>query len=151
MKISINQNLVEFVFAGWFYDLRDQDPEYDDIYFWMPPTWTILFFATFNIGVGPISWALLGDVFPMQIRETAVACAVAFNWLLSLIVTMTFGEMLDTLGVPKTMWLFAGFCWIAGTLCALLVKDTRDHSLAKIQKSFGIDDGQVEMDSIERS
>ncbi|GAB1860365.1 Sugar transporter ERD6-like 6 [Camponotus japonicus] len=136
---------------GWFYELRDQDPEYDDIYFWMPPTWTALFFAAFNIGVGPISWALLGDIFPMQIRETAVACAATFNWLLCLIATMTFGEMLDALGVTKTMWLFAGFCWLAGILCALLVKDTRGHSLAKIQESFGIDNRREETNSEEQT
>jgi len=131
--------------------LRDQDPEYDDIYFWMSPTWTTLFFATFNAGIGPISWALLGDVFPMQIRETAVACVTTFNWMLSLIATMTFGEMLDVLGVPKIMWLFAGFCWIAGAFCALLLKDTRGYNMAKIQKSFGIEDGQIEMNRIEQT
>ena len=129
--------------------MRDQNPEYDDLYFWMPPTWTTLFFAAFNIGVGPISWALLGDVFPMQIRETAVACGAAFNWALSLITAMTFGEMLGVLGVPKTMWLFAGFCWTAGVLCALFVKDTRGHSLAKIQKSFSLENEQIEMNSME--
>ncbi|XP_020294864.1 facilitated trehalose transporter Tret1-like [Pseudomyrmex gracilis] len=132
------------ILLGWFYDLRDQDPEYDDIYFWMPPTWTTLFLAAFNVGVGPISWSLLGDVFPMEIRETAAAFAAAFNWLLSLIVTMTFGDMLITLGVPKTMWLFAGFCWFAGALCVLLVKDTRGRSLTEIQASFRIENEQVE-------
>ncbi|XP_018055908.1 PREDICTED: facilitated trehalose transporter Tret1-like [Atta colombica] len=137
------------ILLGWFYKLRDQNPEYDDLYFWMPPTWTTLFFAAFNIGVGPISWALLGDVFPMQIRETAVACAAAFNWALSLITAIAFGEMLGVLGVPKTMWLFAGFCWTAGVLCALFVKDTRGHSLAKIQKSFSLENEQIEMNSME--
>jgi len=117
----------------------------------MSPTWTTLFFATFNVGIGPISWALLGDVFPMQIRETAVACATTFNWMLSLIATMTFGEMLDVLGVPKIMWLFAGFCWIAGAFCALLLKDTRGYNIAKIQKSFGTEDGQIEMNRIEQT
>ncbi|XP_011702423.1 PREDICTED: facilitated trehalose transporter Tret1-like isoform X2 [Wasmannia auropunctata] len=139
------------ILLGWFYELRNQDPEYDDIYFWMPPTWTILFFATFNAGVGPISWALLGDVFPMQIRETAVACTAGFNWMLSLIATMTFGEMLGILGISKTMWLFASFCWVAGILCALLLKDTHGYSLAKIQKNFGIENEQMEMNSIERT
>ncbi|XP_036145944.1 facilitated trehalose transporter Tret1-like [Monomorium pharaonis] len=139
------------ILLGWFYKLRDQDPEYDDIFFWMPPAWMILFFIAFNIGVGPISWTLLGDIFPMQIRETAIACAVAFNWLLSLIVTMTFGEMVNTLGISKTMWLFAGFCWIAGAFYALIVKDTRSHSLVKIQKSFDIEDEQVEINSIEQT
>ncbi|XP_070517433.1 facilitated trehalose transporter Tret1 [Cardiocondyla obscurior] len=136
---------------GWFYELRNQDPEYDDIYFWMPPTWTILLFVTFSAGVGPISWALLGDTFPMQIREAAAACVVCFNWLLSLIATLTFGEMLDTLGVSKTMWLFACFCWAAGALCALFLKDTRAHSLAKIQVSFGIEDEQVPGNGVEHT
>lgn len=131
--------------------MRDQEPEYDDIYFWVPPTWTILFFASYNAGVGPISWALLGDVFPMQVRETATACVTAFNWLLSLIAMMTFEEMLEGLGVSKTMWLFASFCWIAGTLCALLLKDTRGYSLTKIQKSFGIEDEQIEMNGVEQT
>ncbi|EFN84065.1 Solute carrier family 2, facilitated glucose transporter member 8 [Harpegnathos saltator] len=137
------------ILLGWFHDLRERDPEYDDIYYWMSPAWTTLFFAAYNLGVGPISWSLLGDSFPMEVRATAAACAAAFNWLLSLIATMTFGEMLDTLGVPRSMWLFASFCWLAGALCALLVKDTRGHSLAKIQEeSLGVEEGQaVERDS----
>ncbi|KAL6264167.1 hypothetical protein P5V15_004247 [Pogonomyrmex californicus] len=138
------------ILLGWFYKLRDQDPEYDDIYFWMPSTWTILFFAAFNAGVGPISWTLLGDIFPMQIRKTAIACTVTFNWLLSLITTITFGEILNAFGVSKTMWLFAGFCWIAGGLCALLLKNTAGYSLAKIQESFGIEVGQVEIDDTDQ-
>lgn len=139
------------MFTGWFYEVRDRDPEYDDIYFWMPPTWTTLFLAAFNMGVGPISWALLGDAFPMEIRVTAVACVAALNWLLSLIATMTFGEMLDVLGVQKTLWLFAGFCWLAGAFCALFVKDTRGCSLAKIQESFAIEDRRAEADRAERA
>ncbi|XP_032684850.1 facilitated trehalose transporter Tret1-like [Odontomachus brunneus] len=124
------------VLLGWFYKLREQDPEYDDIYYWMPPTWTTLFFAAYNVGFGPISWSLLGDSFPMEMRTTAASCAAAFTWLLSLTATMTFGEMLDGLGVLRTMWLFASFCWLAGAVTVPLVKDTRGHSLAKIQESL---------------
>lgn len=102
----------------------------------MAPTWTTLFFAAYNIGVGPISWSLLGDSFPVEVRATAASCAATFTWLLSLIATMTFGEMLETLGVPRTMWLFASFCWLAGALTVVLVKDTRGHSLAQLQESL---------------
>lgn len=138
-------------FAGWFYKLREQDPEYDDIYFWMPPAWTTLFLAAFNIGVGPISWAMLGDTFPMEIRVIAPACAAGLNWLLSLTATMTFGEMLDVLGVPRTMWLFAGFCWLAGALCVLLVKDTRGLCLAEIHENLSVESGRVEINGAERT
>lgn len=127
------------VFAGWFYKLRNEEPEYDDIYFWMPPTWIALFFVAFNVGVGPISWSLLGDAFPVEIKTTAAACVVAIGWLLSLAVTMFFTEILITLGVPKTLWLFAGSCWLTGALCTLLVKETRGRSLGEIQDSFEIE------------
>lgn len=84
----------------------------------------------------------------MEIRTKATASAAAFSWVISLITTTTIGEMLLTLGVSKTMWLFAGFCWLGGALCAYLVKDTRGYSMCKIQESFGIGDEQVATNNV---
>ncbi|KAG7200720.1 hypothetical protein KM043_001271 [Ampulex compressa] len=121
------------VLLGWFHEKRDEDPEYDDIYFWMPPTWTILFLGSFNVGLGPISWALIGDVFPRRIRTPAAACVVFLSWLLSLLNTLSFGQMLRQLGIARTTWLSAGFCWISAILCGILVEDNRGRSLVDVE------------------
>lgn len=118
--------------------MRDDDPEfYDDTYGWMPPTWISLFFAAFNIGLGPISWSMLADAYPIEIRVTASTSAAFLSWLISLIATLTFGEMATALGIPRTMWLFGGFSWLAAIFAAVLVRDNRGKSLLDVQMDFG--------------
>ncbi|XP_054009242.1 facilitated trehalose transporter Tret1-like [Hylaeus anthracinus] len=127
------------ILLGWFFSLRDMDPEYDDIYFWMAPTWIILFFASFNLGLGPISWSVLGDVLPAEVRISGAAVALVLGWLVSLLATLTFDEMFVTLGTAKLMWLSAAICWLVSLFCAIVAKDTTGKSLAEVQEDFGIE------------
>ncbi|XP_043269300.1 facilitated trehalose transporter Tret1-like isoform X2 [Venturia canescens] len=126
------------ILLGWYFSVRDSDPElWDDTYGWMPPTWISLFFASFNLGLGPLSWSLLADTFPMEIRLTGATSGAFLNWLLSLTATLTFGKMAITLGIPKTMWLFGGFSGIAAIFCAILVRDNSNKSMYDIHTNFG--------------
>lgn len=124
---------------GWFFSLRDSDPEYDDIYFWMSPTWITLIFAAFNLGLGPISWSLLGDTLPEELKTSVVSMAVAFGWLISMMGTLTFDEMIISLGSTKVMWLSAAICWLIALFCAIVVKDNTGKSLIEIQDEFRIE------------
>ncbi|XP_060828782.1 facilitated trehalose transporter Tret1-like [Bombus pascuorum] len=127
------------ILLGWFFSLRDADPENDDIYFWMSPTWITLIFASFNLGLGPISWSLLGDTLPEQLKTPVVSVAVAFGWLISLMATLTFDEMIISLGGTKVMWLSAAICWLTGLFCAIVAKDNTGKSLIEIQENFRIE------------
>lgn len=115
------------------------DPEYDDIYFWMPPAWLSLLFAAFNLGLGPISWSVLGDTLPAEVKLPAAASTVAFGWLVSLLGTFTFDEMFITLGGMKAMWVSAGICWATTLFCVVLTKDTSRKSLVQVQEDFHIE------------
>ena len=126
--------------------MRDSDPEfYEDTLGWMPPTWIGLFFVAFNLGIGPISWAMLADTFPMEIRVTAATSAAFLSWLISLIATFTFGEMAISLGIPRTMWLFGAFTWIAAIFFAIFVRDNKGKTLMDIQRNFDaiVEESQV--------
>ncbi|XP_031833976.2 facilitated trehalose transporter Tret1 [Nomia melanderi] len=127
------------ILLGWFFSLRDADPEYEDIYFWMSPAWIILFFAAFNIGLGPISWSLLGDALPVELRLPVAAGVVCLGWLVSLMATLTFDEMIITLGATKAMWLSAAMCWLTTLFCAIFVKDTAGKSLIEVQEQFRVE------------
>ncbi|KAH0949027.1 hypothetical protein HN011_009427, partial [Eciton burchellii] len=127
------------ILLGCFFKLREEDPEYDDIYFWMPPTWTSLFFVAFNVGLGPISWCLVSDGFPLEIRTNAIACVVSLNWLLSLLAMLVFESALSNYGAQRTMWIFAACCWLGGALSVLFVKETHGRTLTEIQESFNGD------------
>ncbi|CAK9811553.1 Facilitated trehalose transporter Tret1 [Anthophora plagiata] len=130
---------VFLILLGWFFKLRDTDPENDDIYFWMAPTWATLIFSAFNLGLGPISWSILGDTLPEELKVPVVSGAVAFGWLISLVATLTFEEMIIKLGGTKVMWLSAAICWLIALFCAIVVKDTSGKSLIEIQEDFQIE------------
>nr|XP_033333268.1 facilitated trehalose transporter Tret1-like [Megalopta genalis] len=122
------------ILLGYFFTLRDSDPENEDIYSWMSPAWIILFFGAFNIGLGPISWSLLGDTMPFEIRLPVAAVVVCLGWLVSLISTLTFDEMIIALGATKAMWFSAAMCWLATLFCAIVVKDTTGKSLVEVHE-----------------
>ncbi|OAD53030.1 Facilitated trehalose transporter Tret1 [Eufriesea mexicana] len=126
------------ILLGWFFSLRDSDPEYDDIYYWMSPTWITLIFASFNLGLGPISWSLLGDTLPQELKTPVVSGAVALGWLFSLMATLTFDEIIISLGDTKVMWLSSAICWLIALFCAIVVKDNTGKSLIEIQEDFRV-------------
>ncbi|XP_034939558.1 facilitated trehalose transporter Tret1-like [Chelonus insularis] len=129
---------------GWYSSVRDNDPQYyDETFGWIPPACMILYFFAFNIGLGPISWSILGDIFPNEIKTVGAASAAFLSWLISLIATMTFGELAESLGISKTMWLFGGSCCLGGIFCGIFVRDTKHMSLADIQQKFAIDPTEV--------
>lgn len=103
----------------------------------MPPTLIVLLFAAFNAGIGPISWSLLGDSFPEEMKVTAASIFAAFNWLTSLLAMIYSSEMYLSIGVAKTMFLFAIFCWVGSILIAIFLRNTHRKSLSEIQKWFG--------------
>ncbi|KAK2582355.1 hypothetical protein KPH14_004689 [Odynerus spinipes] len=125
---------------GWFFNKRNEDPEYDDWYWWMPPAWFSLFFGALNLGVAPISWALLADSFPQRIKLAGAAFAALSNWILSLVAMIVFGAVRTSDSIDNAVWLFAIFCWLGAIFCAILVKDNGGKSYMEIEKSFRINE-----------
>ncbi|XP_003705143.2 facilitated trehalose transporter Tret1 isoform X1 [Megachile rotundata] len=141
---------VFLILLGWFFSLREADPEYDDIYFWMPPAWIILFFAAFNLGLGPIAWTFLGDTLPIELRTPVTSFAVTLGWLISLMATLTFEEIFISVGGTKIMWLSAAGCWLVALFCAILVMDVTGKSLVEVQQRFATESqGETERNSEE--
>ncbi|KAI4488275.1 hypothetical protein M0804_005123 [Polistes exclamans] len=126
---------------GWFFGKRLEDPEYDDWYWWMPPAWISLYFLSLNLGVAPISWALIADSFPQQIKLIGAAFAALSNWILSVIAMIVFSSLQTDDNIRKAVWLFAIVCWFGAIFCAILIKDNGRKSIYEIEKEFRIDDG----------
>ncbi|KAK0086222.1 hypothetical protein PV325_003573 [Microctonus aethiopoides] len=125
------------ILLGWYFSVRDNDPEfYEEIYGWMPPTWFALFFASFNLGLGPISWSILGDTLPNEIKTLNIVTATFISWFISFIMTLIFGKFIITLGVSYGMWIFAGVSIIGAIFFAIFIRETSNKSLIDIQNNF---------------
>lgn len=65
----------------------------------------LLFVAFFAVGMGPIPWLMMNELFPTQAIATAVSVAVATNWTCNFAVALSFRWLSSTLG----KWLFTPY------------------------------------------
>lgn len=83
----------------------------------------------FNFSWGPVMWVMLGEMFPNQIRGSALAVAGAAQWLANYAISSSFPPAAKTLGLPVTY----GFYTICAALSAIfvlrMVKETKGMEL----------------------
>jgi len=61
--------------------------------------------ALFAVGMGPIPWLMMNELFPTQALGAAVSLAVATNWICNFMVGLSFDWFTKILG----KWLFAPY------------------------------------------
>jgi SP family galactose:H+ symporter-like MFS transporter len=49
-----------------------------------------VYIASFAIGLGPVFWLLISEIFPLNIRGQAASVATMANWLSNFVVSLTF-------------------------------------------------------------
>lgn len=92
---------------------------------------TYIFF--FQGSWGSITWVLLGEIFPLGIRATAMGVATVALWGANFVVALTFPPMLDALGVGGLFAIYAFICLGAFFFVWFLVPETKGRSLEKIE------------------
>jgi MFS transporter, SP family, xylose:H+ symportor len=102
------------------------------------------YIAGFAMSWGPVTWVLLSEIFPNQIRGKAMAVAVAAQWIANYLVSWTF-PMLD--GNPTLVSHFNhGFAyWIYGVMSILaalfvwkFVPETKKRTLEQMEALWQI-------------
>ncbi|MFN8089905.1 MAG: sugar porter family MFS transporter [Mycobacterium sp.] len=86
-----------------------------------------LFVVAFGMSWGPVVWVLLGEMFPNRIRAAALGLAAAGQWAANCLITATFPELRNVLGVAY------GFYALCATLSFVFVwmwvRETKGVSL----------------------
>ena len=60
---------------------------------WIPLACVILFVAAFSLGLNPISWLLVGEVFPLEYRSLGTSLATAFSYVCAFVGVKTFVDL----------------------------------------------------------
>jgi len=66
----------------------------------------VIYVACFAFGLGPIFWLMISEIYPLRVRGAAMSVATVANWVLNLVVAVTFLTLVDGLGRPGTFWLY---------------------------------------------
>lgn len=105
----------------------------------MAPTWIALYFAAFNIGVGPLSWSLYADAFPVEIKVIGATIVASFSWTMSLIAVFVLYKLSIAYNIVTAIWAFAGISWFGTLFLLYFVQETKGKSLTNIQEEFGME------------
>lgn len=91
-----------------------------------------IYVGCFAIGLGPVFWLLISEIYPLKIRGRAMSVATVTNWASNLLVALTFLSLLHTLGRSWTFWLYAIVGVVAWIFVYRLVPETKGCTLEEI-------------------
>jgi sugar porter (SP) family MFS transporter len=96
----------------------------------------IAYIIFFGIGLGPIVWLLISEIYPTRIRGKAMSLAILTVWGANWLVASTFLSVIHGVGPAITFWIFAAFCVLAFGFCFVFVPETKGKSLEDIERHW---------------
>lgn len=93
----------------------------------------LLYTGSFAIGLGPVFWLLISEIYPVTIRGQAMSIAAMANWGANFLVALSFLTILGAIGDAGTFFLFTGITIIALIYFRQQVPETRNRSLEAIE------------------
>lgn len=94
--------------------------------------------ACYAMTLAPITWVILSEIFPNEVRGACMAICTTALWGACFILTYTFPLLNSSLGTARTFWIYAGVC-AAGFLFVLrYLPETKQKTLEEIQRSWQV-------------
>jgi sugar porter (SP) family MFS transporter len=106
---------------------------------WLALVALLVYIMGFAIGLGPVFWLMISEIFPLQMRGPAMAVCTMFNWGFNFLIAYTFLSLTDLITKQGTFWLYAFFGICAVVFFATIVPETKGRSLEQIQSDLGSD------------
>jgi SP family sugar:H+ symporter-like MFS transporter len=91
-----------------------------------------LYVIFFNFSWGPVMWVMLGEMFPNQMRGSALAVAGLAQWAANYLVVQSFPAMADGLGLAPTYALYTAAAFISFFLVRSFIKETKGKELEEM-------------------
>ena len=95
-----------------------------------------VYIGGYQVGFGPISWLLISEIFPLEVRGKAVSLAVVTNFFWNTVMTFFFAVEIDYIGTAATFYIYAVVLIGAIYFIYHRVPETKGLSLEQIEEFF---------------
>jgi sugar porter (SP) family MFS transporter len=92
-----------------------------------------LYVGSFAIGLGPVFWLLISEIYPLRVRGSAMSLAGVANWLANFAVAVSYLSILSAAGRPATFFGLAVITVLSFLFMQMRVPETKGRSLAEIE------------------
>jgi MFS transporter, SP family, sugar:H+ symporter len=93
----------------------------------------ISYAAIFNVSWGPVMWVMLGEMFPNQMRGSALAVAGFAQWTSNFIISASFPWALKNVGLVGSYGFFAICSFISIFFVIAFVRETKGKELEEME------------------
>jgi SP family xylose:H+ symportor-like MFS transporter len=93
---------------------------------------TLAAIACYAASLAPVTWILLTELFPTQLRSKGVSLAASCLWIASFFVTYSFPPISHRFGMSYTFLLYAIVCGCGAILVQFFVPETKGRSLEEL-------------------
>ena len=100
---------------------------------WIAVVSVATFVGFFAIGLGPVFWLLIAEIFPLDMRGRAMSLAAVANWGFNAIVSVTFLDLVGALGSAGAFLVYAVLSIAALAFIIAMVPETKGYSLEQIE------------------
>ena len=91
---------------------------------WLPMLCVLTFVAAYSVGLNPISWLLVGEIFPLEFRETGTSLATGFSYVCAFVGVKTFVDLREAVGLHGTFWTYAVISFLGLLFRYVLIRRT---------------------------
>jgi sugar porter (SP) family MFS transporter len=106
---------------------------------WLALACLMTYIAGFAIGLGPVFWLMISEIFPLRIRGPAMATSTVANWLSNFLISATFLSVVAAISRAGAFWIYAGLGLLAFFFFLARLPETRDRTLEEIEAELGAD------------
>ncbi len=92
-----------------------------------------VYVALYSFTWAPLTWVLVGEIFPLAIRGRGSGLASSFNWIGSFLVGLLFPIMTAHMPQQAVFAIFGVICALGVVFVRIRVPETRGHTLEEIE------------------
>lgn len=90
--------------------------------------------ALYAIGLAPLTWVVVSEIFPNKVRGVAMSIASFVLWIGCYLLTLTFPILMENLNGDGTFWLYATICICGAVFITKCIPETKGKTLEEIEK-----------------
>lgn len=135
---------IALTITGGFYLVKVQFGVDMTGYGWLLHSSVIFYELIIALGLNPLPYMMLGELFPTSVKGAAVSLANLMSSLFAFIVSKMYQVISDNWGVYAAFGWFAIICYIGVIFIALIVPETKGKSLLEIQEELNCKKKQKE-------
>ncbi|HEX4466799.1 MAG TPA: sugar porter family MFS transporter [Solirubrobacteraceae bacterium] len=104
---------------------------------WVALVCLIVYIASFAIGLGPVFWLVISEIFPLSVRSPAMSVSTVGNWSSNFLVSSFFLTLVGAISRQGTFWLYGGLGVLSLIFFIVRVPETKGRSLEQIEQELG--------------